>query len=74
MFEITKIRARRIKKLVIYGLAIYGAVCLFKSCTAEGAEINMYTPSALEKIVEKCQMSASMEQNLRYGVSSYLET
>ena len=50
MFEITKIRARRLKKLAIYGLAIYGVISLVRGCENEtfGYQINQKPASRVE--------------------------
>lgn len=81
MFEITKIRIRRLSKLAVYGLAAYGVICLFKGCSAEGAEIvpeaKMYQTyqtleqkegdSALEGMLEKSTI-AREESNWLYNL------
>lgn len=81
MFEITKIRIRRLSKLAVYGLALYGGICLFKGCSAEGAMINqeakMYQTyqtleqkegnSALEGMLEKSTI-AREESNWLYNL------
>ena len=35
MFEISKIRMRRLKNLIVYGLAVYGAITLLRGCGNE---------------------------------------
>jgi len=52
MFEISKIRLRRLKTLTVYGLAIYGAFSLIKGCENEtfGHEISKMPTSKIEYI------------------------
>lgn len=65
MFEITKIRARRINRFVVYSLAIYGAICLFRGCDAEAMQIdsNRYQTYHARPAV---QIPSKLEQTLIY--------
>lgn len=57
MFEITKIRIKRLKNLVVYSLAIYGALTLLKGCEneTEGYEIQnrSYVAGRIEYVVNQ---------------------
>ncbi len=52
VFEISKIRMRRAKKLVLYSLAIYGGFSFLRGCS-QGTYGGELTPSCIQPYGEK---------------------